>query len=75
MPRACKVILTDDTNLAALYEAKSFPLYVVIDRDGNVAGTQKGAGGARSLRSLLSKAGLGARHKCGDHAAVERSAQ
>jgi thiol-disulfide isomerase/thioredoxin len=58
MPRACKIVLTDDTNLAALYAAKSFPLYVLIDRDGNVAGMQKGAGGAASLRRLLSKAGI-----------------
>lgn len=58
MPRACKIVLTEDTNLAAMYEAKSFPLYVVIDRDGNVAGTQKGAGGSGSLRRLLVKAGL-----------------
>ncbi|HEV8042032.1 MAG TPA: TlpA disulfide reductase family protein [Bryobacteraceae bacterium] len=58
MPRACKVILTEDTNLAALYPSRSFPLYVVIDRDGNIAGTQKGAGGAVSLRRLLRKAGL-----------------
>jgi thiol-disulfide isomerase/thioredoxin len=58
MPRACKVILTEDTNLAALYPSRSFPLYVVIDRDGNIAGTQKGAGGAVSLRRLLRRAGL-----------------
>jgi thiol-disulfide isomerase/thioredoxin len=58
MPRACKIVLTEDTNLAALYEAKSFPLYVLIDRDGNVAGTQKGAGGEIALRQLLRKAGL-----------------
>jgi thiol-disulfide isomerase/thioredoxin len=58
MPRACKIVLTDDTNLAALYPARSFPLYVLIDRDGNVAGTQKGAGGAVMLRRLLRKAGL-----------------
>jgi len=58
MPRTCKVVLTEDTNLAAMYPSHSFPLYVVIDRDGNVAGTQKGAGGERSLRRLLSKAGL-----------------
>jgi thiol-disulfide isomerase/thioredoxin len=58
MPRASKIVLTEDTNLAALYPTRSFPLYVVIDRDGNVAGTQKGAGGAASLRRLLSKAGL-----------------
>lgn len=58
MPRACKIVLTEDTNLVAMYHATSFPLYVVIDRDGNIAGTQKGAGGAASLRRLLSKAGL-----------------
>lgn len=58
MPRSCKVVLSDDTNLAAMYPSRSFPLYVLIDRDGNVAGTQKGAGGERSLRYLLKKAGL-----------------
>jgi thiol-disulfide isomerase/thioredoxin len=58
MPRACKIVLTEDTNLAALYPSHSFPLYVLIDRDGNIAGTQKGAGGANSLRRLLRKAGL-----------------
>ncbi len=58
MPRACKVVLTEDTNLAAMYAARSFPLYVLIDRDGNVAGKQNGAGGAVSLRHLLRKAGL-----------------
>ena len=59
-PRACKVVLTENTNLAAIYAAKSFPLYVVIDKDGNIAGTQRGAGGEDSLRRLLKKAGLGA---------------
>lgn len=58
MPRACKVVLSEETNLAAMYPARSFPFYVVIDRDGNVAGTQKGAGGAVALRRLLSKAGM-----------------
>jgi thiol-disulfide isomerase/thioredoxin len=59
-PRACKVVLTENTNLAAMYAAKSFPLYVVIDKDGNIAGTQRGAGGEESLRRLLKKAGLAA---------------
>ncbi len=58
MPRACKVVLTEDTNLAAMFPSRSFPLYIVIDRDGNLAGTQRGAGGERSLRQLLRKAGL-----------------
>jgi thiol-disulfide isomerase/thioredoxin len=57
-PRACKVVLTEDTNLAAVYAARSYPLYVLVDRDGYVAGTQNGAGGEEMLRRLLKKAGL-----------------
>jgi|ERR1017187_2652667 thiol-disulfide isomerase/thioredoxin len=57
-PRACRVVLMEDTNLAALYAARSYPLYVLIDRDGNVAGRQNGAAGEDALRRLLRKAGL-----------------
>lgn len=57
--RACPIVLTEDTNLAAMYEAKSYPIYVVIDRDGNVARIQRGAGGEDALRGLLRQAGLG----------------
>jgi thiol-disulfide isomerase/thioredoxin len=49
-PRSCKVVLTEDTNLAAMYQANTYPIYVVIDRDGNIAGTQRGAAGERALR-------------------------
>jgi thiol-disulfide isomerase/thioredoxin len=59
-PRACRIVLTDDTNLAAMYAANSYPIYVVINRDGNVVATQRGAGGERSLRSMLARAGLSA---------------
>jgi thiol-disulfide isomerase/thioredoxin len=57
-PRACPIVLNDDTNLAAMYAAKAFPIYVVIDRDGDIAGTQHGAAGERGLRHLLRRAGL-----------------
>jgi thiol-disulfide isomerase/thioredoxin len=57
-PRSCRIVLTDDTNLAAMYAATRYPIYVVIDREGVVAGTQRGAGGERALRSLLGRAGL-----------------
>jgi thiol-disulfide isomerase/thioredoxin len=57
-PRSCRIVLTEDTNLAARFAAHSYPVYVLIDRDGNVAGTQNGAGGERALRRLLSRAGL-----------------
>jgi len=59
-PRSCKIVLTEDTNLAAWYAAKIYPYYVLIDRNGKIAGTHKGAGGDDSLRRLLRKAGLGA---------------
>lgn len=57
-PRSCRIVLTNDTNLPAIYPATAYPMYVVIDRDGNIAGTQRGAGGERALRSLLRRAGL-----------------
>ena len=58
-PRSCRIVLTEDTNLAAMYAATAYPIYVVIDREGYIAGTQRGAAGEDSLRSLLARAGLG----------------
>lgn len=57
-PRACKIVATEDTNLAALFAAHAYPLYVLIDRDGMIAGTQRGAAGEDALRRLLTRAGL-----------------
>ncbi|HEX4604368.1 MAG TPA: TlpA disulfide reductase family protein [Candidatus Angelobacter sp.] len=57
-PRTTRIVLTDDTNLAAMFAAKSYPIYVVIDRDGNVAGEQRGAAGEGALRDLLARGGL-----------------
>jgi thiol-disulfide isomerase/thioredoxin len=58
-PRSCRIVMTEDTNLAAMYQANSYPIYVVIDRDGNIAGEQRGASGEQGLRRLLRKAGVG----------------
>jgi thiol-disulfide isomerase/thioredoxin len=58
-PRSVPIVLTKDTNLAAMYNAKSYPIYVVIDRDGNIAGEQRGASGESGLRRMLKRAGLG----------------
>jgi len=58
-PRACKIVLTENTNLAAMFAARSYPLYVLIDKNGNIAETQNGAGGEESLRRMLRKAGIG----------------
>ena len=57
-PRTCRIVLTEDTNLAAMYAANSYPIYVVIDREGNLVGMQRGAGGEPALRNLLGRAGL-----------------
>ena len=57
-PRTVPIVLTKDTNLAAMYNAQSYPIYVVIDRDGNIAAEQRGAGGERALRRILLRAGL-----------------
>lgn len=57
-PRACRIVMTEDTNLAAMYQANVYPIYVVIDRDGNIAGEQRGAAGEKALRHLLASAGI-----------------
>jgi cytochrome c biogenesis protein CcmG/thiol:disulfide interchange protein DsbE len=57
-PRSVPIVLTKDTNLAAMYNAQSYPIYVVIDRDGNIAAEQRGAAGDAALRRLLKRAGL-----------------
>ncbi|HKI12658.1 MAG TPA: TlpA disulfide reductase family protein [Candidatus Acidoferrum sp.] len=58
-PRACPIVLMEDTNLAAMYEATVYPIYVLIDRDGYIAGTQRGAAGEMALRRFLRRVGIG----------------
>jgi hypothetical protein len=57
-PRSVPIVLTKDTNLAAMYNAQVYPIYVVVDRDGNIAAEQRGAAGDRGLRQMLRRAGL-----------------
>ena len=72
-PRACRIVLTEDTNLAAMYQANEYPIYVVIDRDGNIAGEQHGAAGEKALRRLLASADIEAREKSdGDKSAEDK---
>ncbi len=58
-PRSCHIVLTQNTDLVAEFAPHGIPLYVLIDRDGNIAGTQVGGGGEEVLRQLLTRAGLG----------------
>lgn len=57
-PRSVPIVLTKDTNLAAMYNAQVYPIYVVIGRDGNIAGEQRGAAGERGIRRMLKRAGI-----------------
>ena len=57
-PRSVRIVLTEDTNLAARFAATRYPIYVVIDREGYVVGTQRGAAGEGALRRMLSRAGI-----------------
>lgn len=59
-PRTAKIVLAEDTTLAAICEAKGYPMYVLIDREGMIAGTQHGEAGEDALRDVLANAGLGA---------------
>ncbi len=52
-PRSCKIVLAADTNLAAKFEALGYPQYILIDRDGNIAGKQQGSVGDAALRRLV----------------------
>ncbi len=60
-PRSCPVVVNEGAKLASRFGARGFPYYVLIDGEGNIAGTQAGAGGEASLRRLLSRAGLSLR--------------
>jgi len=60
-PRSVPIVLTKDTNLAAMYNAQSYPIYVLIDREGNIAAEQRGAGGEAALRRMLKRAGIEAK--------------
>jgi thiol-disulfide isomerase/thioredoxin len=62
-PRNCPIILNEDTNLPAMFATTQYPVYVMIDRDGNMGGIQRGAGGERMLRQLLSRSGMRAQEE------------
>lgn len=57
-PRKCHIVMTGDTNLAAMYQANRYPIYVVVDRDGKIVDTQHGAAGGSRLRRTLARTGL-----------------
>jgi len=57
-PRHCRVVASEDTDLAQVLGTGGFPTYVLIGRDGRIVNRQNGAAGEESLRQLLSEAGI-----------------
>jgi len=66
-PRKCRIVMTGDTNLAAMYAANRYPIYVIVDREGKIVDTQRGAGGEQRLRRSLARAGLESKHQDNDN--------
>jgi len=57
-PRACRVILSEATNLPTVFDAQAFPLYVALNRQGRSVARQQGSEGEMGLLQLLGEAGL-----------------
>lgn len=52
------IALTLDTDVVPAFEVTAYPTYVVIDRQGNIAGYQVGSAGETALRETLAKGGI-----------------
>mgnify|MGYP000538052242 CR=1 FL=1 len=57
-PRGYPVALTTENELSRPYQAGPLPLYLVIDREGELAAAVEGDQGMAQLRRLLKQAGL-----------------
>ena len=54
-PRSCQIALDRSHTMAGQFGAHGFPHYVLIDRNGRIAGTLNGAGGENGLRQLITR--------------------
>lgn len=57
-PRRGDIVLSDDTNLAQVFRPGGFPYYVMLSKDSQVVGVQRGSAGEDGLRRLMRRAGL-----------------
>src|SRR6202140_2714090 len=48
-PRKSHIVMRGDTNLAGMYAANRYPIYVAVDRDGKIVDPQHGGDRERSL--------------------------
>lgn len=77
-PRSCPVVVDSGHSLAARFGVHGYPHYVLIDAEGNIAGTQSGGGGEALLQRLLRRAGLSLRREprdAGNQSAASASSQ
>jgi thiol-disulfide isomerase/thioredoxin len=57
-PHSFPVLLTSENEMPRPYQVRAFPTYVVIDRQGKIAGVAEGDQGFAELRKMLKKAGM-----------------
>ena len=55
-PRRTRVVAAEDTNLSKLYGHRGLPFYLMVNREGRLAGELRGAYGEAALRSLIQNA-------------------
>jgi thiol-disulfide isomerase/thioredoxin len=54
-PRSGQIALDQGRTMASQFGARAFPHYVLLDRNGRIAGTSQGAGGEDALRNLITR--------------------
>ncbi|MBL0158315.1 MAG: TlpA family protein disulfide reductase [Bryobacterales bacterium] len=57
-PRKSRIVLTEDSNLVALFNPRGFPYYALLNAEGRMVGEQRGAGGKEGLQQMLARVGL-----------------
>jgi peroxiredoxin len=57
-PRTVRIVLDERKQIARRFGKRGYPYYVLIDRQGRIAGTQRGAAGQQGLLALLKRAGM-----------------
>jgi peroxiredoxin len=60
-PRTVRIVLDEHRQIARRFGKHGCPYYVLIDREGRIAGTQRGPAGEQALVSLLRRAGFAER--------------
>ena len=57
-PRRGQVVLNEDTDLVDVFRPSGFPHYVMLGKDSEIVGVQRGSAGENGLKRLVERAGL-----------------